>query len=430
MMKKLILLLIAFVLLVGACSSRPVFSTIDLSNVGPRFQSELSSSRDVVVTPGVRHRNDAVKPEQKDFVRVSAVTTEQTQNQVDTKTDVRVFTAQLQTTQVQISSQPAVEQQVNSNLQQVVQQNAAEAETVEEAAKVAFAQSEASNDSKKENDFYTFSYSTTQTVTRLDSVVFSVVSYSSGYSGEAHPTNTQTAANFDLTTGKRLSLGNILYGDERQAVYEMIVRWLESRTEDYNLFPMKDCLPVVESKFGPQNMVKQYSDWYLTDDGLTVFFNPYEISPYSSGVIKIELSYSKLAGTLDSRYVPVLINDQPLGSFTVYYNTNPESMVSNQETVRLTAGADRLVIWGADPIYDVSLTRVSWIGEQSVDIGTLYCANYLTAENMLVIELDGGYSLSTLCLRLNPGDGEERAIYFEPELKPGVYTYSFSGSGN
>ncbi len=430
MMKKLILLVIIFVLLMGACSSRPAFTTINLSDVGPRAQGELSSSRDVVVTPGVRSNDKATPPMQEDGVRVSAITTEQTRNQVDKKTDVRVFTAQLQSTQVQISGQSAVEQQVNSALQQVAQQNSSEAETVEEAAEATFSQSEATKDSKEEIDFYTFSYSTTQTITRLDSVVFSVVSYSSGYSGEAYPTNSQSATNFDLTTGERLALGDILQDDAQETVYEMIVRWLESKTEVYNLFPMKDCLPVVESKFSPQNMGNQYDDWHLTDDGLTVFFNPYEISPHSSGIIKIELSYNKLAGALDSLYVPVSVDERPLGSFVVYYNTDPEVMIGNQETVRLAAGADRLIVMGVEPIYDISLTRVSWIGEQSVDIGTLYCANYLTAENMLVIELDGAHSLSTLCLRLNPGDGEERTIYFEPELKPGAYTYTFSGSGN
>lgn len=429
-MKKLIIFIIIFVLLLGACSSRPLVSSIDLSSVGPRSNDELSSSRDVVVTVGVQPESERRLPVREVLAQVSTVTTETTWNKVDDETEVRVFTSQLQTTQVRIPDRQEIETQINSTLERAANQNTAEAEEVQQSGELSYAETDASGTGSAGSDFYAFSYSTSQTVTRLDTAVFSVVTYASGYRGGAHSTSTQSAANFDLTTGERMALADILLPEQRDAVYAMIVQWLESRTEDYDLFSMEQCLPIVSDKFSPEDMKVQYTDWYLTDEGLTVFFNPFEISPYSSGIIKIELGYGQLSAALSPRYQPTLIDDQPLGSFTVYYNTAPGQMATRQETVQLASGTDRLIIWGAEPIYDVSLTRVSWIGGQSVDIGTLYCANYLTADNMVIIELDGAYSLSTLCLRLNPGDGEERTIYFESELAPGAYAYNFSGVDN
>ncbi len=422
-MKKLILPLIIFVLLLGACSSRPLVSSVDLVNIGPRPQGELSSSNDVVVTPGALPESENRTSIHNGQLQVSAVTTETTQNKVDDETNVRVFTSQLQSTQIQVAGNPAVQSQINDTLEGVARQSAAEADKVMNSAVSIYAGVVAADT----DDFYAHSYSTSQTVTRLDTVVFSVVTYSSSYNGGDHSTSTQCAANFDLSTGERLALSDVLLPKQQEAVYTKILQWLESRTKDYRLFPMEQCLPIVKDKFSPENMEAQYTDWHLTDNGLTVFFNPYEISPHSSGIIIIEFSYSELATDLEPHYQPVMIQDQPLGSFVVRFNSEPDQMATKQETVRLGSGADRLIICGVEPIYDVSLTSVSWIGDQSVDIGTLYCANYLAADNMVIIELDDVQDLNTLCLRLNPGDGEERTIYFESTLSPGHYAYSFSG---
>lgn len=299
--------------------------------------------------------------------------------------------------------------------------DAEQAEAVFQSARTEFELADA------KDGFYAYSYSTSQTITRLDSTIFSVVTYTSGYTGGANSSSKQYATNIDLSTGNLLSLADVLVDEQRSAVYDRIIKWLESVTEDYQLFPVEQCKLIAEQKFGPESMSAQYTDWYLTNTGLMIFFNPQEVSLATSGNIQMELSYASLACAVASQYTPNVIRDQPLGSFSTFYNTELPQPATQCETISLSEGDDQLILWVTEPILDVSLTNVSWIGDQSVDIRTLYRANLLVPGHIIVIELDGGYDLSTLCFRLNPGDGLERTVYFEPETAPGIYNYSFTG---
>ncbi len=44
--------------------------------------------------------------------------------------------------------------------------------------------------------------------------------------------------------------------------------------------------------------VKEDAGFYLTDDGLVLFFQPYEIAPYSEGIVKMLVRYRDLADVL------------------------------------------------------------------------------------------------------------------------------------
>ena len=43
------------------------------------------------------------------------------------------------------------------------------------------------------------------------------------------------------------------------------------------------------------NGVKENANFYVTDKGLVLFFQPYEIAPYSEGIVKIMVPYQELA---------------------------------------------------------------------------------------------------------------------------------------
>ena len=47
-----------------------------------------------------------------------------------------------------------------------------------------------------------------------------------------------------------------------------------------------------------------YEDFYFTPSGLCFFFSPYEIAPYSSGIITVEIPYSELPGLIYDGYFP------------------------------------------------------------------------------------------------------------------------------
>jgi hypothetical protein len=47
-----------------------------------------------------------------------------------------------------------------------------------------------------------------------------------------------------------------------------------------------------------------FKNWYFSNKGLCIYFDPYEIAPFSSGVVTAEISYSKLTGILKDSYFP------------------------------------------------------------------------------------------------------------------------------
>jgi hypothetical protein len=50
---------------------------------------------------------------------------------------------------------------------------------------------------------------------------------------------------------------------------------------------------------GDENL---YEDFYFTSTGLCFYFAPYEIAPYASGIITVEIPYSELTGLIYDGY--------------------------------------------------------------------------------------------------------------------------------
>ena len=48
--------------------------------------------------------------------------------------------------------------------------------------------------------------------------------------------------------------------------------------------------------------------WYFSQTGLCFYFAPYEIAPYSSGVITVEIPYAKLTKLVHEAYLPLSRN--------------------------------------------------------------------------------------------------------------------------
>ena len=48
--------------------------------------------------------------------------------------------------------------------------------------------------------------------------------------------------------------------------------------------------------------------WYFSQTGLCFYFAPYEIAPYSSGVISVEIPYAKLTKLVHEAYLPLSRN--------------------------------------------------------------------------------------------------------------------------
>ena len=53
------------------------------------------------------------------------------------------------------------------------------------------------------------------------------------------------------------------------------------------------------------DLVDAGANWYFSDGGLVFYANPYDIAPYSRGVLLFEIPYSALAEFIDEGFMPV-----------------------------------------------------------------------------------------------------------------------------
>lgn len=136
---------------------------------------------------------------------------------------------------------------------------------------------------------------------RLDHSVLSLYGEAISYAGESHPQRLCTAANYNIISGEVLTLGSILYHlDSKDDLADLVIESLDMVADEKYLLDGYD--DVVYKRFARDESFDE--DWYFSDDGLYFFFAPYEIAPYSSGVITAEIPYSRLTGIIADEFFP------------------------------------------------------------------------------------------------------------------------------
>jgi len=111
------------------------------------------------------------------------------------------------------------------------------------------------------------------------------------YMGGAHPNNFGFAYVINKKDGTQIEIEKVLndYGLSAEAVAEYAVAQFKEIADDV-LYEMDD-------KNGLKNFVLGFikgNQWYLTENGLVIFANPYDIAPYAYGVIECEIPYADL----------------------------------------------------------------------------------------------------------------------------------------
>ena len=125
------------------------------------------------------------------------------------------------------------------------------------------------------------------TVARADAACFSFYKTTDSWYGGAHPFAYQVGFSIDSTSGKVLELEDVL--TDYDAFYEEVIRALEEHeNSDYFFEDWKDTLKA-EFYDDPSQQV----NWVLTRDGISVWFNQYEIAPYAAGPVYLEFPVEK-----------------------------------------------------------------------------------------------------------------------------------------
>lgn len=167
----------------------------------------------------------------------------------------------------------------------------ASARDLQQAAKSAYA---------GQKDWAPYAFSLLYQPARFDEMVLSLFGTESVFEGYERNNTANISITYDLLTGSALGIRDILVPDySAEDLVNLIVAGLSHYEKDDLLFP--DYRDLISDMFDTNRPAE---NWYFAQDGLYFYFNPYEIAPYSSGMLVSKVSYDTLGGLLKDSYFP------------------------------------------------------------------------------------------------------------------------------
>lgn len=238
---------------------------------------------------------------------------------------------------------------------------------------------------------------------RIDSSVLSLYGTKISYIGGAHADRSGQAVTYDLISGKALQMTDILqHNVTKDTLLELVQKSLESSNHNKSLFPSyKDTLTQLFSAD-----LSKLNHWYLTPDSLNFFFDPYEIAPYTEGIVTAQIPYEQLIGILKDAYFPAEI-DQPGGSIqgVLFENAALEHYTQISEVI-LEEGAQKILLYADGAVFDISLCAGAK-GTISANVvendDEIFAAYSLTPGDAIMVEAD--FENTTLLIGYRTGDG-------------------------
>ncbi len=147
------------------------------------------------------------------------------------------------------------------------------------------------------------SYYCASSVTRCDTRVLSAVFDVSQDIGGIHADSTRTSRSYNADNGSLLTLADIAKNEEQLKTFIKNYVIGLAAGDDYKEGGVSILFDDFESTIN--DLVDAGANWYFSDGGLVFYANPYDIAPYSRGVLLFEIPYSALAEFIDEGFMPV-----------------------------------------------------------------------------------------------------------------------------
>ena len=153
-------------------------------------------------------------------------------------------------------------------------------------------------------------YSVLYSPARIDHHVLSFSGIIEEYTGGPHPNRSCTSVSYDLQTGDVLTLASIMHKDASvSSIRDLVLENLRQQSVSSSLYENYEAL--INQRFEGDASIDE--DWHFTQTGLAFDFSPYQIAPYSSGIVTVEIPYEKLRTILHEDYLP-LGRNEPQGT--------------------------------------------------------------------------------------------------------------------
>ena len=136
-------------------------------------------------------------------------------------------------------------------------------------------------------------------VARSDETVLSMAVMESSYLGGAHPFGATIGRTYDTQTGKELSLKDVV--SDYDGIYEYVKRQLEENYDQSMFF--EDYQDTLQKMFYDESGDYGTVQWTISQTGLSIYFNQYDLAPYVAGSQQVDISFKAQPQLFQSRYV-------------------------------------------------------------------------------------------------------------------------------
>lgn len=114
------------------------------------------------------------------------------------------------------------------------------------------------------------------------------------YTGGAHGMYTTTFLNMDLTLMRPLRLNNIFIGEYKEALTDLIWNQLMADNKVTTHEALEDL------GYGSTGDIAPTENFYLSKEGISFYYNVYDITPYAMGPVKVTIPFSMMEHLLGS----------------------------------------------------------------------------------------------------------------------------------
>lgn len=248
---------------------------------------------------------------------------------------------------------------------------------------------------------------------RIDEKVISLYGKVGSYFGGMHASYLCVSANYDLATGQVLTLSDILVDEAAcETLCSAVIQKLTEIKDKYYIYEGFE--DVVRETYGHAfDADAKIESWFLSPTGLTVYFSPYDIAPYSSGPILVNIPYTELEGVLQEDFFPASLPENPSG--TVYaelaQDVDLDYFTQFGEAI-LTDGGERVVLYSDKLVTNVTIEYGTWSanGVDYTPSAVVFYAASLSYQDAIMLETD--FAGSMPALRLSYASNGETHRYF------------------
>lgn len=272
--------------------------------------------------------------------------------------------------------------------------------------------------------WYPYFYQLLYNPMRVDEKVLSLFGTEIAYSGGVHPNQICVSATFDMVSGELLQMDDILINDSAATALSQLI--IESLTANKNEYQIYDgYASVINERYGgAADNWKDQTDWYLSSNGLCVYFSPYDIAPYVSGQIIVEIPYNQLSSIVKDDFLPPELPEAS-GQISIALAQDVDLEQYNQfaEAI-LDPDGERFLLYSDNLVTNVKLEQGSWSEDGTFfnTDSTVFMAHTLCRGDAIMVQSQIPDTLPQLRLTYESG-GEVFCFYITQSGNDGTMLF-------